>query len=138
MGRRFVMNLDPMNDGIVGTIEKAESTAGKCLVVGTNYDHKVISESQFEEITGKLSQEERLGLLIIGDYMLYYDTTKLINIDGDNYFIGSFLMVQVSNDGQHAYSWLRADDIRAAKDEITDYFTEVVIDGERYDALYVG
>ena len=47
MGRRFVMNLDPMNDGIVGTIEKAESTAGKCLVVGTNYDHKVISESQF-------------------------------------------------------------------------------------------
>ena len=138
MGRRFVMNLDPMNDGIIGTIEKAESTAGKCLVVGTNYDHKVISESQFEEITGKLSQEERLGLLIIGDYMLYYDTTKLINIDGDNYFIGSFLMVQVSNDGQHAYSWLRADDIRAAKDEITDYFTEVVIDGERYDALYVG
>ncbi|MBP3819016.1 MAG: hypothetical protein J6H31_12025 [Butyrivibrio sp.] len=138
MGRRFVMNLDPMNDGIVGTIEKAESTAGKCLVVGTNYDHKVISESQFEEITGKLSQEERLGLLIIGDYMLYYDTSKLINIDGDNYFIGSFLMVQVSNDGQHAYSWLRADDIRAAKDEITDYFTEVVIDGERYDALYVG
>lgn len=138
MGRRFVMNLDPMNDWIVGTIEKAESTAGKCLVVGTNYDHKVISESQFEEITGKLSQEERLGLLIIGDYMLYYDTSKLINIDGDNYFIGSFLMVQVSNDGQHAYSWLRADDIRAAKDEITDYFTEVVIDGERYDALYVG
>ena len=138
MGRRFVMNLDPMSDGIVGTIEKAESTAGKCLVVGTNYDHKVISESQFEEITGKLSQEERLGLLIIGDYMLYYDTSKLINIDGDNYFIGSFLMVQVSNDGQHAYSWLRADDIRAAKDEITDYFTEVVIDGERYDALYVG
>lgn len=138
MGRRFVMNLDPMNDGIVGTIEKAESTAGKCLVVGTNYDHKVISESQFEEITGKLSQEERLGLLIIGDYMLYYDTSKLINIDGDNYFIGSFLMVQASNDGQHAYSWLRADDIRAAKDEITDYFTEVVIDGERYDALYVG
>lgn len=138
MGRRFVMNLDPMNDGIVGTIEKAESTAGKCLVVGTNYDHKVISESQFEEITGKLSQEERLGLLIIGDYMLYYDTSKIINIDGDNYFIGSFLMVQVSNDGQHAYSWLRADDIRAAKDEITDYFTEVVIDGERYDALYVG
>ena len=138
MGRRFVMNLDPMNDGIVGTIEKAESTAGKCLVVGTNYDHKVISESQFEEITGKLSQEERLGLLIIGDYMLYYDTSKLINIDGDNYFIGSFLMVQVSNDGQHAYSWLRADDIRAAKDEITDYFTDRVIDGERYDALYVG
>ena len=138
MGRRFVMNLDPMNDGIVGTIEKAESTAGKCLVVGTNYDHKVISESQFEEITGKLSQEERLGLLIIGDYMLYYDTSKLINIDGDNYFIGSFLMAQVSNDGQHAYSWLRADYIRAAKDEITDYFTEVVIDGERYDALYVG
>ena len=138
MGRRFVMNLDPMNDGIVGTIEKAESTAGKCLVVGTNYDHKVISESQFEEITGKLSQEERLGLLIIGDYMLYYDTSKLINIDGDNYFIGSFLMVQVSNDGQHAYSWIGADDIRAAKDEITDYFTEVVIDGERYDALYVG
>ena len=138
MGRRFVMNLDPMNDGFFGTIEKAESTAGKCLVVGTNYDHKVISESQFEEITGKLSQEERLGLLIIGDYMLYYDTSKLISIDGDNYFIGSFLMVQVSNDGQHAYSWLRADDIRAAKDEITDYFTEVVIDGERYDALYVG
>lgn len=137
MGRKFVMNLDPMNDGIVGTIEKTESTAGKCVVIGTNYDHKVISESRFEEITGKLSQEERLGLFIIGDYMLYYDNSKLINIDGNNYFIGSFLMVQVSNDGQHVYSWLGSGDIEAAKEEILDYFTEVIIDGERYDALYV-
>jgi len=137
MGRKFVMNLDPMNDGIVGTIEKTESTAGKCVVIGTNYDHKVISESRFEEIIGKLSHEERLGLFIIGDYMLYYDNSKLINIDGNNYFIGSFLMVQVSNDGQHAYSWLGSGDIEAAKEEISDYFTEVIIDGERYDALYV-
>ena len=43
---KFSLNLDPLKDGFVGTIEKAESTAGRYAVIGTNYDHRFISEKQ--------------------------------------------------------------------------------------------
>lgn len=137
MGRKFSINLDPLKDGFSGEIGKAESTAGRYIVVGTNYDHKIISEEQFETLTAEMSQKEILGLLIIRDYMVFYDTSKLFKVDGNSYFIGSFLLVKTANDGKHAYEWLTNGDIEAAKEDIAERFTELIIDGERYDALYV-
>ena len=137
MGRKFSINLDPLKDGFSGEIGNVESTAGRYIVVGTNYDHKIISEEQFEALTAEMSQKEILGLLIIRDYMVFYDTSKLFKVDGNNYFIGSFLLVQAATDGQHAYAWLGSRDIEAAKEDIAEHFTELIIDGERYDALYV-
>ena len=139
MGKIFSIELDPVKDGFVGTIEKAESTAGRYAVIGTNYDHRFISEKQFNAYTDEMSEKNTLGLLLVSSFMIFYDTTKLIEIDGENYFVGSFLVVEPAgeNEAPHAYSWLGDGDIEAVKETLSDYLTELIIDGERYDALHV-
>nr|WP_297708677.1 hypothetical protein [uncultured Butyrivibrio sp.] len=139
MGKRFSMELDPMKDGFVGTIEKAESTAGRYAVIGTNYAHRFISEKQFNAYTDELSKKDTMGLLMTGSFMVFYDTTKLIEIDGESYFVGSVLVVEPANENEapHAYSWMDDSDIEEAKEDLSDYLTELIIDGERYDALHV-
>ena len=139
MGKKFSINLDPIKDGFVGTIEKAESTAGRYAVIGTNYDHRFISEKQFNAYTDELSKKDTLGLLMTGSFMVFYDTSKLIEIDGENYFVGSALVVEPAgeNEAPHAYSWMESSDIEEAKEDLSDYLTELIIDGERYDALHV-
>ena len=139
MGKRFSMELDPIKDGFVGTIEKAESTAGRYAVIGTNYDHRFISEKQFNAYTDEMSENNTLGLLLTGSFMFFYDTTKLIEIDGESYFVGSVLVVEPAGESEapHAYSWMDDSDIEEAKEDLSDYLTELIIDGERYDALHV-
>jgi len=139
MGKKFSINLDPIKDGFVGTIEKAESTAGRYAVIGTNYDHRFISEKQFNAYTDELSKNDTLGLLITGSFMVFYDTTKLIEIDGESYFVGSVLVVEAAGEDEapHAYAWMGDSDIEEAKENLSDYLTELIIDGERYDALHV-
>ena len=139
MGKKFSINLDPIKDGFVGTIEKAESTAGRYAVIGTNYDHRFISEKQFNAYTDELSKKDTLGLLMTGSFMVFYDTSKLIEIDGENYFVGSALVVEPAgeNEAPHAYSWMDDSDIEEAKEDLSAYLTELIIDGERYDALHV-
>ena len=41
------------------------------------------------------------------------------------------------NEAPHAYSWMDDSDIEEAKEDLSDYLTELIIDGERYDALHV-
>ena len=137
MNRRLTIKLDPINDGFTGEYEKAASTAGRYIVIGTNYEHKTISERQFDEMKTELSDKDRLGLFLIYDYMIYYDTSKLMDIDGNLYFIGSFILVKVAEDGLYPYEWLSSDDIEEAKEDIAGHFTEVIIDGEFYEALLV-
>ena len=137
MNRRLTINLDPINDGFVGDIEKAESTAGRYVVIGTNYEHKTISERQFDEMISELSERDNLGLLMVYDYMIYYDRSKLLDIDGNDYLIGSFFLVKIAEDGPDDYEWLGSEDIEEAKEDIAERFTEVIIDGEFYDALLI-
>ena len=138
MGNTITINLDPTKDGFVGKIEKVESSAGRYVIIGTNYDHKFISEEKFDSITDELARADRLGLLMVRDYMIYYDTDKLIQVDGCSYLIGSFLVVEVSKEyGRHAYVRLGNGDVEAIKEDLSDYFTGLIIDGERCDALYV-
>ncbi|MBO7096684.1 MAG: hypothetical protein J6V94_06965 [Lachnospiraceae bacterium] len=138
MSEVISINLDPLKDGIIGTVERAESTAGKYVIIGTNYEHRVISEAVFETYTDEMAKKDILGCIIVADYMLFYDTTKLIKVDGENYLIGSFLLVKISQTGNSAYVWLSEDDIEEAKEDLYGYFAELIINGERYDALCVG
>lgn len=138
MAEVISINLDPMKDGITGTVEKAESTAGKYIIIGTNFDHRVISEKVFDSYTDEMSKKDILGCIIIEEYMLFYDTTKLIKVDGENYLIGSFLLVRLAETGDSAYVWLSEDDIEEAKEDLSGYFAELIINGDRYEALCVG
>ena len=138
MANIISINLDPLKDGITGTVDKAESTAGRYVIVGTNFDHRVISEKVFQAYIDEMNKREILGCIIIENYMLFYDSTKLVNVDGENYLVGSFLLVKLAETGDSAYLWLSEDDIEEAKEDISGHFAELIINGERYEALCVG
>ena len=124
MSEVISISLDPLKDGIIGTVEKAESTAGKYVIIGTNYEHRVIPEAVFESYTDEMAKKDILGCIIVADYMLFYDTTKLIKVDGENYLIGSFLLVKISQTGNSAYVWLSEDDIEEEIEKFKKYSSE--------------
>jgi hypothetical protein len=113
------------------------ATSGKYVVIGTNAEHRFISEKQFDAYTDELGKDDRLGLLIIKDFMIYYDKSKLIEVDDCKYLIGSFLLVEISNDGTGAYSRLGEGDAEWVKETLSDYCADLIVDGERYSALCV-
>lgn len=76
----ITINLDPIKDGIRGAIEKVESTAGRYLVIGTNYEHRIISEPEFFTYISEMKEYSRQ--YFIGNYMIIYDRRNAINIAG--------------------------------------------------------
>ena len=137
MGDIISITLDPTKDGIVGKVDTMVATSGKYVVIGTNAEHRFISEKQFDAYTDELGKDDRLGLLIIKDFMIYYDKSKLIEVDDCKYLIGSFLLVEISNDGTGAYSRLGEGDAEWVKETLSDYCADLIVDGERYSALCV-
>ncbi|SHN48471.1 hypothetical protein SAMN02745247_00047 [Butyrivibrio hungatei DSM 14810] len=137
MGDIISITLDPTKDGIVGKVDTMVATSGKYVVIGTNAEHRFISEKQFDAYTDELGKDDRLGLLIVKDFMIYYDKSKLIEVDDCKYLIGSFLLVEISTDGTGAYSRLGEGDVECVKKTLSDYCADLIVDGERYSALCV-
>lgn len=67
----ITINLDPIMDGIKGDIEKSQGTAGTFFVLGTNYEHRAISEKEFYGFIDQM--KEYVKQIVIGDYLLIYD-----------------------------------------------------------------
>ena len=137
MGDIISITLDPTKDGIIGKVDTMVATSGKYVVIGTNTEHSFISEKQFDAYTDELGKDDRLGLLIVKDFMIYYDKSKLIEVDDCKYLIGSFLLVEISIDGTGAYSRLGEGDVECVKETLSDYCADLIVDGERYSALCV-
>lgn len=137
MGDIISITLDPTKDGIVGKVDTMVATSGKYVVIGTNAEHRFISEKQFDAYTDELGKDDRLGLLIVKDFMIYYDKSKLIEVDDCKYLIGSFLLVEISTDGTGAYSRFGEGDVECVKETLSDYCADLIVDGERYSALCV-
>ena len=135
MGQLISINLDPTKDGLVGKVEKLEATCGKYVVIGTNAESRFISEKQFEAYIDELNDSGKLGDLIIKDFRIFYDKSKSFDVDGCNYLVGSFILVRLSADCKSAYVRLGEGDVQWVKEELIDYCSELVINGERYSAL---
>lgn len=131
----ITINLDPIKDGIQKNIEKMVSTAGRHLVIGTNYEHRIISEKEFFMIISEMKEHSRQ--FFIGNYMIIYDLRKAINIEGDLYLIGSFLFAKTGNT-KDIFCQLSEEEVESAKESLSGYFTEIMINGDRYDALELG
>lgn len=127
------IELDPIKDGIMVEVEKKESTAGKFIVMGTNYEHRIISDVEFFKYIEALGNHS--VQVSIGDYILIFDKRKVIEISGDGYFVGSFLIAKPIGNGD--FVRFSDDGIEGIKEDICDYFSEVIINGERFDALEV-
>ncbi len=131
----ITINLNPIMDGIQGDIEKREGTAGTFFVIGTNYEHKAISEKEF---FGFIDEMQEYGKqLVISDFILIYDDRNAINIADERYFVGSFLLAKMGGRGE-VFCRMSENDIENAKEFLAEYFAEILINGERYEALVVG
>ncbi len=132
MSERVKINLNPATDGIIGGYEGIESASGKYVIIGTNYEHRVISEDEYI----KLTQQMQNVAMVIDDYMIIFDERKMICVDGDYYLVGSFILSQMT-DKPCVYERLSEDDIEGVKCDLSGYMTDIIIDGERYSALEI-
>ena len=136
MNNIVTIKLDPINAGIIGNIESMKSTAGAFVIMGTNSEYKVISPEEYLKYLEDM--RESVHQMIIGDYMLIFDDKKVFEEAGYGYFIGSFLLTKCSEKYPSAMVRMAEYEIIEAIECIEDYFAELVINGERVDALMVG
>lgn len=137
MGNAITINLDPTKDGIVGKIEKLEATSGRYVVIGTNGEHRFITGKQFDDYSDALLKEDRAGLMMVKDFMIYYDKEKVITIEDAEYLIGSIMLVELASDGSGGFCRLGEGDVEYIKECLSDYCADLIIDGERYSALCI-
>jgi len=126
------IELDPLNDGIVGEVKKLSSGAGKYLVIGTNGEHRLISEEEYFDYVDAMDKVP----LFIADYMLFFERSKMLFIDGDAYLAGSFLLVKLT-DKPGEFRHMTEDEIDEIKENLSGYMVDIFIDGERYSALEI-
>ena len=129
---RIEIKLDPIKDGIVGNPGNIRDTAGKYVVIGTNMAHRVITEDEYLDY---LNAMEKV-VLLIASYIIVLDVSKIITIEGKDYFVGSFILsAQSMKVGQ--YRCLTEQDIEKIKDTLSDHMADILIEGERCPALVI-
>lgn len=86
------IELDPINDGLTGMPGSVESNASRFFVMGTNFEHRAISDSEY---FGYIEQMGENGVTLIrGDYLIIYDARKSFTACDEDYLIGSFLLAK--------------------------------------------
>ena len=130
----ITINLDPIMDGIKGDIEKSQGTAGTFFVLGTNYEHRAISEKEFYGFIDQM--KEYVKQIVIGDYLLIYDDRNALAIADDKYLVGSVLLAKMGERGE-VFCRMSEDDMEGAKENLAGYFAEILVNGERFEALIV-
>lgn len=128
------IKLDPLSDGIVKEINDVVCTSGRYLIIGTDSRYKLITEKEFFGYLDRLGEHQHQ--MPLGDYLLMLDRRKLIQAEDTDYFVGSFLLVKPSGKGD-LFEKLDDYEIPGIIDDISGYFTEIFINGERVDALEV-
>lgn len=128
------INLDPLSDGIVSEINNVVCTSGRFVIVGTDSSYKLITEKEFYGYLEKLGENNRQ--MMIGDYLIVLDNSKLIHTEDSDFFVGSFLLAKPS-DKSGVFDKLDDYEIPEIIDDIDGYFTELFINGQRVDALEV-
>ncbi|BDF25362.1 hypothetical protein PM027_09640 [[Clostridium] symbiosum] len=128
------INLDPLSDGIVSEINNVVCTSGRFVIVGTDSRYKLITEKEFYDYIEKLGKNNHQ--MMIGDYLIILDNSKLIHTADSDFFVGSFLLAKPSSKGG-VFDKLDDYEIPEIIDDIDGYFTEIFINGQRIDALEV-
>ncbi len=128
------INLDPLCDGLTGGYNNIKSTAGRYLVIGTDKSHRIISPTEFCDYLHQMEERNIDGHTSIQEYIIIYDRSKVVAVDGDEYLVGSFILMQSSND-ENLYARLTEAGIEEAKEKLTDHFVDLIIDGERCGAF---
>ena len=138
MNKNINIKLNPITDGYQGKLENVRSTTGYFLVVGTNFEHKVISDKEYCEYASQMSGYANQK--IIDNYLITFDDRQTIEVDGCFYFIGSFLVMKLRERPEHEaiMEIFDPEAIEQFKEDIAGHFAELIIDGEPVEALVCG
>mgnify|MGYP004451128823 FL=1 len=132
MSEKIRFDLNPVTDGIVGETGNIESTGGKYVVIGTNFEHRIISEKEYCELVDQMQNVA----MFIDDYIIVFDERKPIVVAGDTYLIGSFILMKMGEmPGEDER--LTEDDVEEIKEFLSGCMTDLIIDGERHSALEI-
>lgn len=135
MSNIISIELDPIKDGLKDKTKHIESTAGRYVILGTNYQHRVISEKEFWEYMQKMDEADNAAQMIIDDYLIFFDKSKIFQVAGEDYFVGSFIVVSPCESGSNVFKRFNEEQIDEIKADLSGYFTELIVDGERCEAL---
>lgn len=86
------IDLDPVNDGIVSKGKNAQDD-GACLVIATNGDYKMIDANEAKNILDALGDDVKLYPFYKSTCVMAYNRRKVINIAGNEFLIGSVLII---------------------------------------------
>lgn len=128
------IELDPINDGLTGMPGSVESNASRFFVMGTNFEHRAISDSEY---FGYIEQMGENGVTLIrGDYLIIYDARKSFTACDEDYLIGSFLLAKPSCRGCNCmFERMDEYDMEAFHEDLCDSFDDITVNGQTYSAL---
>lgn len=89
-----------------------------------------------EWIVKKKTQPPMSFSELIGDYLLIYDDRNALAIADDKYLVGSVLLAKMGERGE-VFCRMSDDEMEDAKEDLAGYFAEILVNGERFEALIV-
>lgn len=95
----ITIQLDPISDGVSDCPDNVKMKGRGALVIGTNGNYKFIDESEAFEIMDKLSgfcSTEYMGKT---NYLIVYNSKKVIKTFEGRFFVGSALIVKGAQTG---------------------------------------
>lgn len=125
------IQLDPVNDGAVFHPEKMQVKEFGALIIGTNGESKFISEEEALDIMDNLTGKMRGEYMGRSVYMVVLNDEKIYLIGGQEYFIGSALIIKSTREG---LSMLEGEDFEKAANIFESRLVTLVGDGQEFSA----
>lgn len=128
------IRLDPVNDGIqteLCRIGKLSDTMA--LVIGVNGMSKLISGYELENLMCELGDD--CISLQMGEYMVYLNGQKIVNLEGEDFFIGSAVITYWENHME--LGQMKGERMQCAIEQFKNKLVELQIGDKSVDAFWV-
>ena len=102
------IQLDPVNDGINSFPADVRMKGRGALVIGTNGNYRFIDENEAVDIIDKLSGYCGTEYMGKTNYIVVYNSNKVIKAIEGSFFVGSALIVK---DGKSGMEFIGEDEI---------------------------
>ena len=96
--------LDPVNDGVNSCPANVKMKGRGALVIGTNGNYRFVDEEEAVEILDKLSGCCETDYIGKTNYLIVYNSKKVIKTFEGRLFVGSVLIVKGSHSGMEFIS----------------------------------
>lgn len=110
----ITIQLDPVNDGVSSIPANVKMKGRGALVIGTNGNYRFIDEDEAVEILDKLSGNCGTDYMGKNNYLVVYNSKKVIKAIEGRFIVGSVLIVKGTDKG---IEFLEEDEINTVINE---------------------